>query len=368
MIELIYNVLTIEVVIVFFTMLILTIYSNAKLNKINIELKKAKDSAEHATKVKSNFIANISHEIRTPMNSIVGMAHLIQETNLTSLQKNYIQNIDTSTTNMLKLINQILDFSKIESNMLELNEVNFNLAELLNHINNIVSVKAYHKDLDFNIIYDKSQAINLLADNLKLIQILTNITLNAVKFTNSGFVELRVKEISNNIFQFRIQDSGIGLSSDQISKIFDPFVQADEGTTRRYGGSGLGLTISKELVKLMGGKIWVNSITTKGSEFIFEVPLKKSCDESKIINNTIINKNNFYKKEIKPVISEKDFKRLFGELKIAVSKRRPNLCEPLILELNTYKLKVPDEGLYKKITKFIRQYKFNEAMELFNAN
>ena len=346
--------------------LLLLLYSNRKLNKINTELKKAKDNAENATQVKSNFIANISHEIRTPMNAIIGMTHLMQETNLTSLQKNYINNIEYSSTNMLQLINQVLDFSKVESNTLELNKVDFSLVELLNSVENIVGHLAYNKDLDFIILYDKSKHIHLFADKLKLLQVLTNITSNAVKFTNSGFVELSVKETSNNIFQFRIQDSGIGLTKEQISKIFHPFAQVDEATTRKYSGAGLGLTISKELVKLMGGKIIVNSILKKGSEFIIEIPLEKSTELPKELEKKPNTKNISAIDSTKPLIDDQEFKRLFYELKIAVSKRRPNICEPIILELNSYKLNELYEQKYKQVIKLIRHYKFNEAKELFD--
>jgi len=357
---------SVHMLVIVLIFLLLLLYSNRKLNKINTELKKAKDNAENATQVKSNFIANISHEIRTPMNAIIGMTHLMQETNLTSLQKNYINNIEYSSTNMLQLINQVLDFSKVESNTLELNKVDFSLVELLNSVENIVGHLAYNKDLDFIILYDKSKHIHLFADKLKLLQVLTNITSNAVKFTNSGFVELSVKETSNNIFQFRIQDSGIGLTKEQISKIFHPFAQVDEATTRKYSGAGLGLTISKELVKLMGGKIIVNSILKKGSEFIIEIPLEKSTELPKELEKKPNTKNISAIDSTKPLIDDQEFKRLFYELKIAVSKRRPNICEPIILELNSYKLNELYEQKYKQVIKLIRHYKFNEAKELFD--
>lgn len=363
MVEIINN-LSIGISIILLILITLVVYSNFKLKKINTKLLKENLNAKKATEVKSNFIANISHEIRTPMNLIVGMTYLFQETNLNNIQKNYIKNIESASKNMLSLINQILDFSKLESNKLKLSKSSFSLAGLLNDVDNIVRYKAYNKELEFTIIYDKYKHLYFYSDSLKLLQILTNVISNAIKFTNHGFVELSIKELDKELFQFRVQDSGIGLSDEQINNIFDPFTQADEGTNRQYGGTGLGLSISQELVKLFGGNISVKSIIGKGSEFIIELPLK-------ISDQTFEDIDSFEDKEQKeyiekPTINDKEFEKLFGELKIAVSKRRPNLCEPIILKLNSYKLKNSKQYIYDKIVQLIRQYKFNEAKEYFN--
>ena len=253
-------------------------------------LELATQKAQNANRSKSQFLANMSHEIRTPMNGILGMVQLIMQTNLTPKQKHYLENINSSSENLLNIINDILDFSKIEAGKLEISYINFNFKSLLKNVFNIIHLKADEKGLDFKITYNNS-ITNLFGDSLRITQILINLINNAIKFTTKGFVKVNIVNI-NNIYRFEIEDSGIGISKDELAKLFQSFSQADGSITRKYGGTGLGLSISKQLVELMGGKIWVESEVGVGSKFIFEIELEKGDQKDiKNLNLSLIDTN-----------------------------------------------------------------------------
>jgi len=250
-----------------------------KVKERTIELQEAKEKAEEATRMKSVFLANMSHEIRTPMNGIIGMVKLLQRTDLTDRQKNYLNKIELSANTLLGIINDILDLSKIEAGKLKLEKRKFDLFNVIENVFNLMEVKAHEKGLELVVDYKPDVKRNVYGDSLRISQILMNLFSNAVKFTEKGEVGLRVEKAGKNRYRFEVWDTGIGMSEEQIKKIFEPFVQGEDSTTRRYGGTGLGLAITKQLTEMMKGNIRVESKEGKGSRFIIEVELEELPEE-----------------------------------------------------------------------------------------
>ena len=247
--------------------------------QLNQQLALSKQKAEKATKAKSMFLANMSHEIRTPMNGVVGMLSLLSNTSLTDEQREYISLVNSSSESLLTLINSILDYSKIESGKLEIENIHFNIKDVINEVIVMMSALAENKSLVLTIKSISLTQKTVIGDPTRLKQILINLISNAIKFTQKGSIELDVRLVEVNKeqlnFSCKVSDTGIGLSEEQLENIFSPFSQADNSTTRKYGGTGLGLTIVKQLCELMNGDINVESILNTGSYFSFNLIYRK---------------------------------------------------------------------------------------------
>ena len=241
------------------------------------ELERSKLAAESANSAKSDFLANMSHEIRTPMNAILGFTDWLQRGMAQSPeeQQEYLSTIHSSGSHLLRLINDILDLSKIEAGKLEIDRIDQNPYEVINDVASILSVRAQDKGIELITEFENDLPVSVLTDDVRLRQVLTNLTGNAIKFTSDGHVKISARYIENPIgedqLEVRISDTGIGMTPEQVVKIFDPFVQADNSVTRKFGGTGLGLSISKRIVESLGGEISVSSEIGTGTELSFMI-------------------------------------------------------------------------------------------------
>lgn len=301
------------IVSVFAIILIVSTYWIVKLRKeikkrkqIQLDLEKAKKEAEEANEFKSSFMARMSHEIRTPLNAITGMAYLLKKTDITLTQSMYTDRITQAANNMLSIINDILDFSKIESGKVELEITSFSMDQAIQNVVNIASYKIEEQEIGFRLIKDPSIPNWFLGDSKRIEQILINLLNNASKFTSKGEVSLEIRLIAKENekchLAFIVKDTGIGMTKEQTDKLFMPFVQADSSINRRFGGSGLGLSIVKNLVELMGGEIKVYSTINEGTTFIVNITLDIDTEKQSEYTKSI-SAEHF--KDVKTLVLEK---------------------------------------------------------------
>ncbi len=244
-----------------------------EIHEAEKDLRAARDSAEQSAKAKSEFLANMSHEIRTPMNGILGLLHLVSQTDLNSVQDSYIQKTLYSANNLLRIINDILDFSKIEAGKLEIEVIPFCLEDIYAELKTLFMPKIDEKNLELIILDEHADNDVIMGDPLRLKQVLFNLVSNAIKFTEYGSITVNINKTKQEDtilhYTFKVIDTGIGLSEEQVHRLFSAFTQADTSVTRKYGGTGLGLVISKRIVEMMQGTIWVESTQGQGSTFSF---------------------------------------------------------------------------------------------------
>jgi signal transduction histidine kinase/DNA-binding response OmpR family regulator len=348
-----------------------TIQDISEQKRIEDELIQAKDLAIQSVQVKKQFLANMSHEIRTPMNGIIGFSKILEETPLNEEQKQCVESIRMAGDNLMVIINDILDFSKIEANKMTFESISFSFSKSVQSALDLLLPKAKEKKLKLFADIDEGIDDQLIGDPTRLAQILINLIGNSLKFTDKGYVELTVSVQEDKddqyLLKFMVVDTGIGISEDKLQSIFESFNQASNEMTRKYGGTGLGLTITKKLIELQGGSISCKSELGRGSEFTFEMPFKKSKIQSQLERKEIVNGElspDFLKNKkillvednhLNQLLAKKVFRKWDYEIEIAENGRIAiDLLEKIDYDLILMDIQMPEmDG--NEATKYIRK-------------
>nr|WP_289846777.1 ATP-binding protein [Colwellia sp. E2M01] len=319
-------------------------------------LKKAKDQAEYANRVKIQFLANMSHEVRTPINAMQGMMDLLARTSLDTRQEHYLINAQSASTTLLHLVDELLDLSKIEAGKMVVSQAPVNLANIIDKALKLNMSNINHQRVEMLVDMSATVPSNVISDEMRLVQVLANLFNNAIKFTEQGYIKLIVDTLLNNEshaqVRFRVIDTGIGIAKENQSHLFTAFSQADESMTRKYGGSGLGLSICQQIIKLLGGKITLTSQLGEGSELSFILPLEK------VALDKVQNKISIAGEEIND-FSQAEFTRLSADL-----------AHPLVDSVTVYSVK---QKLTESFIHSIKQmnwylYEVDDIQELLSLN
>lgn len=331
-----------------------------------------RQKAEEAKKFEQQFLANMSHEIRTPMNVVIGMTNLLLKTHMNEQQNKYINAIKHSSENLLVIINDILDLSKIEAGKIDFECIHFSLHETVNLVHTTLKYKAEEKGLQMFMNIDESISTTVIGDPVRLSQVLLNLTGNAVKFTEKGSITIQCKNVKADDeimwIEFSVIDTGIGIAEEIVPKIFESFTQAHSDTTRKYGGTGLGLTISKQLVELQGGSIHVKSKAGAGSTFYFRLPFEigteMTREEVKQVDPAVLNELRNKKillvedNTFNQIVATDTIKDLIKGIHVAVTSNGKEAIEEL--KKNQYDLVIMDIQMPEmdgyEATKYIRQH------------
>lgn len=341
--------------------IVATILNLTKYKELEGEFLKAKEDAESAARAKSNFLANMSHELRTPLNVISGMSYLIKKEGLTNQQQHNLEKLEAASNSLLSIINDILDFSRIETGKLQIERLLFNLKDLILSSIAQIQTQADEKGLKIELRYEDIPQ-NFYADSYKITQIMQNLLSNALKFTHEGKITVVVSYIENDIYQISVNDTGVGLSKNQVKTLFDEFSQLDQSSTKEYGGVGIGLALCKQMIELLGGKIWVQSTLDVGSSFVFELPLQQSqndnasariLEKTEDINNTT-------------TLNESESILLWEYLQDAIQTKRPKNYLPIIEKLVCIKLNQKDSKKLNQIKEHLKNYDFTKALKVLN--